>query len=171
MYVEFPTYHSTVSQRLYVFSCSFTSNISGTRIGMFMIYLCIKFHLSNCTYLLVLRSNEKLDKILHGCHIIILHYQKYYLKKLRIHWTQRHVPATPLRKPGNSLKKVTYFFKVYYHMSFLRQNVCCTGVAPAAKLFSSAMCLFISDGNLKYGVEAYSSIIIFIRSCVQIKCF
>jgi len=49
---------------------------------MFMIYLCIQFHLSNYTDLLVLLSNEKLNEILHGCHII-LHYQKYYLKKVK----------------------------------------------------------------------------------------
>ena len=82
MCVKFPVSHPTVSQRLYVFSCSFTRNISGTRMGMFMIYLCIKFHLSNCKDLSVLLSNEKLNKILHGCHVLILHYQKYYLNPL-----------------------------------------------------------------------------------------
>jgi len=47
-----------------------------------MIYLCIQFHLSNCTGSLDLLSNEKLNKILHGCHVI-LHYQKYYLKTVK----------------------------------------------------------------------------------------
>jgi len=37
-------------------------------------------------------------------------------------------------------------------MSFLRLNVFCTGVAPAAKRCPSAICLLITDGNLKYGV-------------------